>query len=48
LPPVALGLDAPEVHIHADSPQGGRQAPERAYDPEFYQSFAKEVGWRLG
>jgi hypothetical protein len=25
-----------------------RQAPERAYDPEFYQSFAKEVGWRLG
>jgi NAD(P)-dependent dehydrogenase (short-subunit alcohol dehydrogenase family) len=25
-----------------------RQAPERAYDPEFYQSFAEEVGWRLG
>ena len=25
-----------------------RQAPERAYEPEFYQSFAAEVGWRLG
>jgi NAD(P)-dependent dehydrogenase (short-subunit alcohol dehydrogenase family) len=25
-----------------------RQAPERAYDAEFYQSFAAEVGWRLG
>jgi hypothetical protein len=22
--------------------------PEQAYSPEFYQSFAKEVGWRLG
>ena len=25
-----------------------RQTPERAYDAEFYESFAKEVGWRLG
>lgn len=25
-----------------------RQAPEQAYTPEFYQSFAAEVGWRLG
>ena len=25
-----------------------RQTPERAYEPEFYQSFAQEVGWRLG
>jgi NAD(P)-dependent dehydrogenase (short-subunit alcohol dehydrogenase family) len=25
-----------------------RQNPERAYDSEFYQSFVKEVGWRLG
>jgi hypothetical protein len=25
-----------------------RQTPERAYDAEFYQSFAAEVGWRLG
>jgi NAD(P)-dependent dehydrogenase (short-subunit alcohol dehydrogenase family) len=25
-----------------------RERPERAYDREFYQSFAEEVGWRLG
>ena len=25
-----------------------RQTPERAYEPEFYQSFAQEVGWRIG
>jgi NAD(P)-dependent dehydrogenase (short-subunit alcohol dehydrogenase family) len=25
-----------------------RQTPEHAYDAEFYQSFAAEVGWRLG
>src|SRR6478672_11716550 len=25
-----------------------RQTPERAYEPEFYQSLAQEVGWRLG
>jgi NAD(P)-dependent dehydrogenase (short-subunit alcohol dehydrogenase family) len=25
-----------------------RQTPERAYDLDFYQSFAAEVGWRLG
>lgn len=25
-----------------------REAPERAYDAAFYESFAKEVGWRLG
>lgn len=25
-----------------------RQNPEKAYTPEFYQSFAEEVGWRLG
>jgi NAD(P)-dependent dehydrogenase (short-subunit alcohol dehydrogenase family) len=25
-----------------------RQTPERAYDLEFFQSFAEEVGWRLG
>ena len=25
-----------------------RQSPEHAYDAEFYQDFAKEVGWRLG
>jgi hypothetical protein len=25
-----------------------REAPERAYDAEFYRSFAEEAGWRLG
>jgi NAD(P)-dependent dehydrogenase (short-subunit alcohol dehydrogenase family) len=25
-----------------------RQTPERAYEAEFYQSFVKEVGWRIG
>ncbi|NOJ42720.1 SDR family oxidoreductase [Bradyrhizobium australiense] len=25
-----------------------RQAPEKAYTPEFYKSFTEEVGWRLG
>ena len=25
-----------------------RQAPEKAYTAEFYQSLAEEVGWRLG
>jgi NAD(P)-dependent dehydrogenase (short-subunit alcohol dehydrogenase family) len=25
-----------------------RQTPERAYDIDFYQSFAAEVGWKLG
>jgi hypothetical protein len=25
-----------------------RRTPEHAYEPEFYQSFAKEVGWRIG
>ena len=25
-----------------------RAAPEEAYGPEFFASFAKEAGWRLG
>jgi NAD(P)-dependent dehydrogenase (short-subunit alcohol dehydrogenase family) len=25
-----------------------RQTPEQAYEPEFYQSFAAEAGWRIG
>src|SRR5436309_2041871 len=25
-----------------------RETPERAYEPEFYQSLAQEVGWRIG
>jgi NAD(P)-dependent dehydrogenase (short-subunit alcohol dehydrogenase family) len=39
---ILVGDDAHELDERV------RQAPERAYDPEFYQSFAKEVGWRLG
>jgi hypothetical protein len=25
-----------------------REAPERAYDLDFFQDLAKEVGWKLG
>jgi NAD(P)-dependent dehydrogenase (short-subunit alcohol dehydrogenase family) len=25
-----------------------RQTPEKAYTPEFYESFVKEAGWRIG
>jgi hypothetical protein len=25
-----------------------RQSPERAYDIDFFESFAREVGWRVG
>ena len=25
-----------------------RQSPERAYDIDFFESFADEAGWRLG
>jgi hypothetical protein len=25
-----------------------RDAPERAYDTDFFQTLAKEVGWKLG
>jgi hypothetical protein len=25
-----------------------RKTPEQAYTPEFFRSFAEEVGWRLG
>jgi hypothetical protein len=25
-----------------------RQSPERAYDVDFFEGFAAEVGWRLG
>ena len=25
-----------------------RKTPEQAYSPEFFRSFAEEVGWRLG
>jgi hypothetical protein len=25
-----------------------RQSPERAYDVDFFESFARESGWRVG
>jgi hypothetical protein len=25
-----------------------RQTPERAYDEDFFESFVKEAGWRVG
>jgi NAD(P)-dependent dehydrogenase (short-subunit alcohol dehydrogenase family) len=25
-----------------------REAPERAYDPDFFENFAKETGWKVG
>ena len=25
-----------------------RQAPESAYDPEFFEAFATDAGWRVG
>jgi NAD(P)-dependent dehydrogenase (short-subunit alcohol dehydrogenase family) len=39
---ILVGDDAHELD------QRVRQTPERAYDADFYQSFATEVGWRLG
>ena len=39
---ILVGDDAHELDERV------RQTPERAYDAEFYQSFAAEVGWRLG
>ena len=39
---ILVGTDAQKLDERV------RLTPERAYDPEFYQSFAKEVGWRIG
>jgi NAD(P)-dependent dehydrogenase (short-subunit alcohol dehydrogenase family) len=39
---ILVGDDAHELDERV------RQTPERAYDADFYQSFATEVGWRLG
>src|SRR6202166_1952031 len=39
---ILVGADAPRID------QLVRQTPERAYEAEFFQSFAQEVGWRLG
>jgi NAD(P)-dependent dehydrogenase (short-subunit alcohol dehydrogenase family) len=39
---ILVGTDAQKLDERV------RQTPERAYEPEFYHSFAKEVGWRIG
>ncbi len=39
---ILVGDDAHKLDIKV------RGAPEQAYDLEFYQSFAAEVGWKLG
>ncbi len=39
---ILVGDDAHELDERV------RQAPEKAYTPEFYQSFVEQVGWRLG
>jgi NAD(P)-dependent dehydrogenase (short-subunit alcohol dehydrogenase family) len=39
---ILVGDDAHKLDVRV------RETPERAYDPEFYQNFAKEVGWRIG
>jgi hypothetical protein len=39
---ILVGADAERLD------QRVRQTPEQAYTPEFYQSFAAEVDWKLG
>jgi NAD(P)-dependent dehydrogenase (short-subunit alcohol dehydrogenase family) len=39
---ILVGDDAHKIDARV------RQEPEQAYTPEFYTSFAKEVGWRIG
>ena len=39
---ILVGDDAHKIDARV------RQQPEQAYTPEFYASFAKEVGWRVG
>jgi NAD(P)-dependent dehydrogenase (short-subunit alcohol dehydrogenase family) len=39
---ILVGDDAHELDRRV------RQAPEQAYTPEFYESFVKDIGWRLG
>jgi hypothetical protein len=38
---ILVGDDAHELDERV------RKSPERAYDAEFFESFANEVGWRL-
>jgi NAD(P)-dependent dehydrogenase (short-subunit alcohol dehydrogenase family) len=39
---ILVGADADIIDKHV------RQSPERAYDVDFFEAFAAEVGWRLG
>jgi NAD(P)-dependent dehydrogenase (short-subunit alcohol dehydrogenase family) len=39
---ILVGADAEKID------QRVREAPERAYDADFFQSFAREVGWKVG
>jgi NAD(P)-dependent dehydrogenase (short-subunit alcohol dehydrogenase family) len=39
---ILVGADAQRIDERV------RQTPERAYEAEFFQSFAAEVGWKLG
>jgi NAD(P)-dependent dehydrogenase (short-subunit alcohol dehydrogenase family) len=39
---ILVGADAERID------QRVREAPERAYDLDFFESFAKEVGWKVG
>jgi hypothetical protein len=39
---ILVGADAERID------QRVREAPERAYDLDFFQSFAREVGWKVG
>ena len=39
---ILVGLDAEKIDAAV------RQAPERAYDADFFETLAKEIGWRIG
>lgn len=39
---ILVGKDAEQLDARV------RAAPERAYEPDFFESFEKEAGWRLG
>ena len=39
---ILVGADAERID------QRVREAPERAYDLDFFERFAKEVGWKVG
>ena len=39
---ILVGRDAEQLDTRV------RASPERAYEPEFFESFENEVGWRLG